>query len=119
MDACHRVSGALFLFAGGLAFAQTQSGSSVPAVETILTRMAQARAENRTHLRPYTVIRDYRLFGKERLTTKAEVIADLTFVPRTSNATPSGRRTAWDWEKIVRQMLEHETDIVKTTAPPT
>jgi hypothetical protein len=76
--------------------------------------MAQARAENRTRLRPYRVTRNYRLFGKEKTTTEAEVIADLTVVPpdlkhyaiRQANGMGLG-------EKIVRQMLERETDIVK------
>lgn len=101
----------LYAVSGGLA--QAQDGTA-PSAETILARMAQARAENRTHLRPYSVTRNYRLFGKERTTTKAEVIADLTFVPpdqkryaiRQANGLGLG-------EKIVRQMLEHETDIVK------
>jgi hypothetical protein len=79
--------------------------------------MAQVQAENRTQLRPYSVTRNYRLFGAEKLATKAEVIADLTFVPpdrkhyviREANGMGLG-------EKIVRQMLEHETDIVKEHA---
>ena len=65
----------------GVICAQALSGSTVPSVETILTRMAQARAQNRTRLRPYRVTRDYRLFGKEKQSTKSEVIADVTFVP--------------------------------------
>jgi hypothetical protein len=89
-------------------------GDSVPSVDVILTHMAEARAENRTHLRPYRVVRNYKLFGKERQTSKAEIVADLTFVPpdvkhyviRQANGLGLG-------EKIVRQMLEHETDIVK------
>ncbi len=104
----------LLLCAAGMAFAQTQTGTPIPDVETILARMAQARAENRTRLRPYRVTRDYRLFGKEKQTTKAEIIADLTFVP------PDAKRFAIRQakgmalgESIVRQMLEHETDIVK------
>lgn len=96
---------------GGLA--QAQDGTT-PTTETILARMAQARAENRTRLRPYRVTRNYRLFGKEKTTTEAEVIADLTVVPpdlkhyaiRQANGMGLG-------EKIVRQMLERETDIVK------
>jgi hypothetical protein len=83
-------------------------------VETIVSRMAQARAENRTHLHPYRVTRAYRLFGREKQTAKAEVIADVTFVPpnlkqyqiQQANGTGLG-------EKIVRQMLDRETDIVK------
>lgn len=98
----------------GVAPARAQGGHTVPTVDVILSRMAQARVENRNQLRPYSVTRNYRLFGSEKLVTKAEVIADLTFVPpdrkhyviRQANGMGLG-------EKIVRQMLEHETDIVK------
>jgi hypothetical protein len=108
---CSLVVVATYVSSGALA--QTQTGTA-PSAETILARMAEARAENRTHLRPYRVTRNYRLFGKERMTTKAEVVADVTFVPpdqkhyaiRQANGLGLG-------EKIVRQMLEHETDIVK------
>jgi hypothetical protein len=59
---------------------QAQSGPA-PTVETIMARMAQARSDNRTRLRPYIVTRDYKLFGTEKQTSKAEIIADVTFVP--------------------------------------
>ena len=94
------------LFVAASPRAHAQSGHVVPTVEVILTRMAQARAENRTQLRPYSVTRNYRLFDTEKLATRAEVIADLTFVPpdrkhyaiRQANGMGLG-------EKIVRQML--------------
>lgn len=102
--------GCIALFTG---LVEAQSNPA-PTVETIMARMAQARNENRTRLRPYTVIRDYKLFGAEKQTSKAEIIADVTFVPpdvkhyaiREANGMGLG-------EKIVRQMLDHETDIVK------
>jgi hypothetical protein len=115
VDAWKRITSSLLLFlAGGVASVQAQRGTVAPDVDAILARMAQARAENRTHLRPYSVIRDYKLFGKEKQTTKAEVIADVTFVPpdvkHYAIREANGMGLA---EKIVRQMLEHETDIVK------
>ena len=77
-------------------------------------RMSQARAENRTHLRPYSVTRDYKLFGKEKQIAKAEVIADVTFVPPDAKHYAIRQANGMGWgEKIVRQMLDHETDIVK------
>jgi len=119
VDAWKRISCSFFLsigslWIGGVASTQAQGVSTIPTVETILTRMAQARAENRTHLRPYSVIRNYRLFGKEQRMTKAEVIADITFVPpdRKHYAIQQANGMGLG-EKIVRQMLEHETDIVK------
>jgi hypothetical protein len=113
-----RLSSALVLSAVGPFICGIESvhaeHTAAPAVETILSRMAEARAENRTRLRPYSVTRAYKLFGKEKQTTKAEIIADVTFVPpdvkhyaiRQANGMGLG-------EKIVRQMLDHETDIVK------
>lgn len=93
---------------------QAQSGSVAPPVEVILTRMAQARAENRTQLRPYSVTRSYKLFGPEKIAAKAEVIADLTFVPPDRKHFEILQAKGMGLgEKIVRQMLEHETDIVK------
>jgi hypothetical protein len=87
---------------------------AVPSVETIVMRMARARTENRAHLRPYSVTRDYRLFGKEKQTASSVVIADVTFVPPDLKQfmiqQASGTRLG---EKIVRLMLEHETAIVK------
>jgi hypothetical protein len=99
---------------GSLAFGQAPNKSTVPTVEVILARMAQARAENRTHLRPYSVTRNYKLFGKEQLTNKAEVIADITFVPPDVKHYAIRQASGMGLgEKIVRQMLEHETSIVK------
>ena len=102
-----------FFFLAGVACAQVQSGSTVPTVEIVLTRMAQARAENRASLRSYTVTRDYRLLGKEN-STESEVIADVTYIPpdvkrytiRDASGTGLG-------EKIVRQMLEHEVELLR------
>ncbi|MCU1336344.1 MAG: hypothetical protein JWO19_1925 [Bryobacterales bacterium] len=119
MNVRQRISCSLFLSAsmlcmGGGASAQPQSGSAVPTVETILTRMAQARAENRARLRPYKLTRDYKLFGLERQTTKSEVTADITFVPPDLKQYAIQRANgAGLGEKIVRLMLDSETDIAK------
>jgi hypothetical protein len=93
-----------------VAGASAQTESTVPTVETIIARMAQARAENQARFRPYVVTRDYKLFGKERQNSKSQVIVDVTFVPpdlkkyaiQETNGTGLG-------EKIVRRMLASET----------
>ena len=76
--------------------------------------MSEARTENRARLRPYSVTRHYRLFDTEKLATRAEVIADLTFVPpdRKHYAIRQAKGMGLG-EKIVRQMLEHEANVVK------
>ncbi len=58
--------------------------------------------------------RHYRLFGKEKHTTKSEVIADVTFVPPDVKEYAIQRAKGTGvGEKIVRQMLDQETKVVK------
>jgi hypothetical protein len=94
--------------------AHAQAGSTVPTLETIIARMAQARAENRHRFRPYIVTRDYKLFGNERQHAKSQVIAEVTFVPPASKKyaiqQSNGTRLG---ERIVRRMLESEAEIAK------
>jgi hypothetical protein len=90
---------AFFYLIAAMASASAQTGGTVPDVEAIAARMAQARAENRGRLRPYIVTREYKLYGKERQATKSELVADVTFVPRTPRSTPFSRLTGAVWEK--------------------
>jgi hypothetical protein len=112
--AWQRISCSILLCAWGAARLQPQTEAASPTVDAILARMAQARTENRTRLRPYSVIRNYTLFGKEKLVTQAEVIADVSFVPPAAKQfviqKASGTLLG---EKIVRLMLENEIIIVK------
>jgi len=115
MAVAQQTTGLLFLYlVAVVAGASAQTESTAPNVATIVARMAQARAENRSRLRPYMVTRDYKLFGKERAQTKAQVIADLSFVP------PNSKQYAIEQangiglgERIVRRMLESETEVAK------
>jgi hypothetical protein len=76
--------------------------------------MAQARADSRAHLRSYKITRDYKLFGKDVQKTKFEAIADVTFVPPDFKEYAIQRVSGLGLgEKIVRQMLDNETRIVK------
>jgi len=96
------------------ACASAPTESTAPNVTTIVARMAQARTENRSRLRPYIVTRDYKLFGKGRSQTKAQVIADVSFVPPNSKqyAIEQANGTGLG-ERIVRRMLESETEVAK------
>ena len=88
--------------------------SAVPTAESIIAHMAQARLENRARLRPYSVTRDYRLFGSEKQTARAEVVAQVTFAPPAFKQFVIRQASGMGLgESIVRQMLEHETEIVR------
>jgi hypothetical protein len=106
---------ALFFLGSALASVSAQTESPIP-TENIIAGMAQARDDNHAHFRPYTVTRDYKLFGEEETTPASEVIADLTFVPphltnyaiRQTNGTGTG-------ERIVRRMLEGQIAFAKNS----
>jgi Outer membrane lipoprotein-sorting protein len=91
----------------------TYAQNEVPPVDVILARMAKARADNRTRLRPYSVTRNYRLVGAQEQ-TRSEVTADVSFIPPAFKQFVIQKSSGIGLgERIVRQMLEHETDIVK------
>lgn len=96
--------------------AVSSAQTAVPAVDVILERMAQARAANQMHLRPYSVTRDYRLVGAEKQ-TRSEVVADISFVPPAFKKFVIQKSSGIGLgERIVRQMLEHEAAIVKNNS---
>jgi len=85
-----------------------------PNIETIVQRMALARADNQVLLRPYSVTRSYTLLGKDGKDAKAQVLAQISFVPPSAKTFVIQRASGTAFgERAVRQMLEHETDIVK------
>lgn len=108
----------LFLFlVSAKASVLAQTGSSVPIAETIITRMAQARAENRARLRPYIVTRDYKLFGKDESKAKSEVTADIAFVPPDSKKYTIQETSGSGLGQIlVRRMLANEAEVTKDYA---
>jgi hypothetical protein len=97
-----------------MASAPAQTRSSVPIAETIIARMAQARAENRARLRPYVVTRNYKLFGKDESKAKSEVIADVAFVPPDSKKyTIQETNGSGLGQILVRRMLANEAEVTK------
>ena len=57
------------------------TAAATASMETTVACMAQAALQNQTHLRPYTVTREYELFGQKREKTRSRVIATVTFLP--------------------------------------
>jgi hypothetical protein len=93
--------------------AQTWSAPSTN--QGIVAQMAQAQAENRTHFRPYTVTREYKLFeGDNHEDAKTRVIAEITAVRLDSKqyAIDNPRESGLG-ETIVRKMLDREVAFAK------
>ncbi len=91
--------------------------TALPDVANIVGRMASARAQNRNHFRPYTVTREYTLFGNEKEQPKSQVIADIVFVPPGSkNYTIQQATGSGLGGNIIRRALASETELAKSYA---
>lgn len=94
--------------------AAAQVAPPPPNMDAILARMAQARAKNQTLLKPYTVTRLYVLVGKDENNQKSEVTAEVRFVPPNVKTYVIKQTEGGGLgERIVRRMLDGETEIVK------
>jgi hypothetical protein len=103
----------LLPLAGVASSGSAQTGGA-PAVDTIVARMMQARHENRAYLRPYTLTRDYKIFGEEKNTAKTEVTAAVTFLPpRLKQYAIQQQNGKWLGVTVVRRVLESEVEIAK------
>lgn len=85
-----------------------------PSLDIVLARMTEARAVNQSRLRPYVVTRSYVLVGKDEDNKKSEVTAEVSFVPPSSKKYSITQTEGSSLgERIVRRMLDGETQIVK------
>ena len=112
----HRAARALILFplAGVASSVSAQTGGTAPSVETIVARMTQARVENQARLRPYTLTRDYKIFGEEKNAAKSEVTAAVTFLPpRSKQFVLQQHNGKWLGITVIRRVMESEAEIAK------
>ncbi len=87
---------------------------TAPALEITLACMSQAALQNQTRLRPYTVTREYELFGQTRDNARSRVIASVIFLPPDSKDYRIQRTEgSIIGERIVRSVLEREAEITK------
>lgn len=81
----------------------------LPGLQDVITGLEAAQRTNHAHMVPFTVTREYQLFGGDDKEPKSTVIAEVRFQPPTTktwqvkNASGSGRA-----EKVVRNVLERE-----------
>jgi hypothetical protein len=95
-----------------LATAAWASEPVIPTTENIVVRMREAQARNRAQLRPYRVVRDYQLLGKEQ-NIKSAVTAHIDYIPPAAqNFTLQKSTGANMGEVIVRKILESEREIL-------
>lgn len=91
-----------------------QTESTLPPDDTIIARMAQARAENQACFRPFVVTRDYKLYGRDQEKAKSQVVADVAFTPPdTKTYTIQQANGSGMGKSVIRRTLAGEVAIAK------
>ena len=91
----------------------TKPATESPSTESVVARMVEARNQNRSRFRPYQVIRNYKLFGKEQQKTKSEVAAEINFVPPDVQQYTLHKIDGLSLgEVVVRKILDSENELL-------
>src|SRR5258705_11556247 len=106
-----------FLLAIALVLSPALQGAqhihAIPSAQVIVRRLTAANYENRKRLRPYGVLRSYKLFGKEEAVKKSEVLAAIEFIPPNVEKFNIHKAEGTKFgEKIVRKILQSENQIL-------
>lgn len=105
----------LFMQANALAAADRSSNSGQPDLSTIVARVTLAQIENHARVKPYSVDREYKIFGSEDEVPRTDVLAKISFLPPDQKSYDIDRSTGGLGEKIVRHILDHEVRAARAT----
>jgi outer membrane lipoprotein-sorting protein len=82
-------------------------------LNSIIQRMEQALLQNRAHARPYSVTRDYVLYGNDADHVKGHIVAQVNFLPPNRKSYDIAESTGGFQEKVVRRVLDHEVEVTR------
>jgi outer membrane lipoprotein-sorting protein len=94
--------------------AVAQASGSVPDLNTILDRMEQAEAVAHAQAPAYSVTRAYKFYSSDSQKPNSEVVAKVEYLPPTQKTfNIEQQQGSGQGAKIVRKVLEHETESAK------
>jgi hypothetical protein len=79
----------------------------------IIQHMEEAQLQNRAQVRPYSVTRDYLLYGNDPEHIKGHIVAKVNFLPPNQKSYNIAESTGGFQEKVVRRVLDHEVDVTR------
>jgi hypothetical protein len=108
------ISAALVIaFVWAQAATAQQSPDQQPDLTTLVRRISEAQAQNHTRTIPYTVTRDYKVFGTNAERPRTEVVAKVNFLPPNMKTYDIDQSTGGMGEKVIRRILDHEVDAAR------
>jgi hypothetical protein len=103
----------LFLQAGALSAEQASAAAGHPDLPTLVRRITEAQLDNGNRVKPYSVTREYKVFGADAVRPRTEVVAKVNFLPPNVKSYDIDQSTGGMGEKIVRHILDHEVDATR------
>lgn len=90
-----------------------QSSPGVPDLVTLVQRISEAQVENHARIVPYTVTREYKVFGADTRRPRTQVVAKVNFLPPNLKTYDIDESTGGMGEKVIRHILDHEVDAAR------
>jgi len=103
----------LFANANAVATDFTTGSAEHPDIASLIKRIIEAQLDSRAHAKPYSVTREYKLFGSDSNRARTEVLAQVNFLPPNVKSYGIDQSTGGMGEKVVRRILDHEVDATR------
>lgn len=87
--------------------------SASPDLTTIIRHISEAQAQNHSRAVPYSVTREYKVFGANAARPRTEVVAKINFLPPNVKTYDIDQSTGGMGEKVIRHILDHEVDATR------
>lgn len=100
----------LFANTNGSATDLSAMSNDHPDISTLIKRIVEAQLDNRARSKPYSVTREYKVFGGDINRPRTEVLAQVNFLPPNVKSYGIDQSTGGMGEKVVRRILDHEVD---------
>src|SRR5437764_15272216 len=84
-----------------------------PDMATLVKRIVDAQLDSRARSKPYSVTREYKVFGSDNNRPRTEVLAQINFLPPNVKSYGIDQSTGGMGEKVVRRILDHEVDATR------
>jgi hypothetical protein len=100
-------------FYGPLNAAGQSVVSDRPDLNTLVRHIDEAQAANHNRTIPYSVMREYKVFGENNDRPRTQVLATVNFFPPNVKSYDIDQSTGGMGEKVVRRILDHEVDATR------
>src|SRR5689334_10199950 len=103
----------LFANANALATDLSSTSAERPDIATLVKRIIEAQLDSHARAKPYSVTREYKVFGSGGNQPRTEVLAQVNFLPPNVKSYGIDQSTGGMGEKVVRRILDHEVDATR------